>query len=362
MFINVHHQTIKTPSPKQKKHQRHNTKPSPTHHHKHHSTITTHHGDFTETCPRCHQHITETSPKHHQKKQQNHTKTTRRHQQKKAETGPRHHQNNTETSLRHHRNVIETSPRHHSKALRKQDRDITMTPLKQHRDVTETSSRHPRDIGKASRKQDRDITVTPRDITQATQNQDRHITETRPRYDREHEFFNLEAFSVDIRVTATLVCPKVHNIQIQIGIWDFAQKPDQNVHQCSPPNNQNTITKEKKQHCNINETTPSHHPLIIKASQHHQHTSPRFHRNMPETSPTHQNTWSIIRRHTSHSYTGLPKGAQYTSSNWSLRFCLETRSKCSSMFIRKSKHHLRSNKNSTATSTRQHQAITHSSS
>ena len=29
-------------------HQRHNTKPSPTHHHKHHSTITTHHGDFTE--------------------------------------------------------------------------------------------------------------------------------------------------------------------------------------------------------------------------------------------------------------------------------------------------------------------------
>ena len=80
--------------------------------------------------------------------------------------------------------------------------------------------------------------------------------------------------------------------------------------------------KRKKQHCNINETTPSHHPLIIKTSQHHQHTSPRFHRNMPETSPTHQNTWSIIRRHTSHSYIGLPKGAQYTNSNWNLRFCL----------------------------------------
>ena len=31
----------------------------------------------------------------------------------------------------------------------------------------------------------------------------------------------LEASSDDIRATATLVCPKVHNIQIQIGIWDF---------------------------------------------------------------------------------------------------------------------------------------------
>ena len=134
-----------------------------------------------------------------------------------------------------------------------------------------------------------------------------------------------------------------------------------NDHQCSSPNNQNTITKEKK-HCNINETTPSYHPLIIKTSQHHQHTSPRFHRNMPETSPTHQNTWSIIRRHTSHSYTGLPKGAQFTNSNWNLRFCLETRSKCSSVFIRKSKHHHQRNKNSTATSTTQQLAITHSSS
>ena len=44
--------------------------------------------------------------------------------------------------------------------------------------------------------------------------------------------------------------------------------------------------KQKKQHCNINDKTPSHHPLIIKTSQHHQHTSRRLHRNMPETSPT----------------------------------------------------------------------------
>ena len=34
-----------------------------------------------------------------------------------------------------------------------------------------------------------------------------------------------------------------------------------------------------------------------------------------------------------HSYTGLPKGAQYTNSNWNFRFCVESRSKCLSMFI-----------------------------
>ena len=32
-------------------------------------------------------------------------------------------------------------------------------------------------------------------------------------------------------------------------------------------------------------------------------------------------------------YPGLPKGAQYTNSNWNFRFCVESRSKCSSMFI-----------------------------
>ena len=49
--------------------------------------------------------------------------------------------------------------------------------------------------------------------------------------------------------------------------------------------------KPKKQHCNINDTTPSHHPLIIKTSQHHHHTSRRLHRSMPYTSPTHH--WKI---------------------------------------------------------------------
>ena len=142
-------------------------------------------------------------PKKPTQPHQNNTETS----PKKAETRPRHHRDITKTTPRHHWDTTETSLRHHrdhSKALRKQDRDITMTPLKQHQDVTETSPWHPRDISKASQKQDR------------------HITETRPRHDRKHEFFNLEAFPVDIRVTASLVCPKVHNIQIQIGIWDFA--------------------------------------------------------------------------------------------------------------------------------------------
>ena len=58
MFINVHHQEIKTPSPKQKKtalqHQRHNSKPSPTHHQ-----------NITEPSRRLHRNMPETSPTHH---------------------------------------------------------------------------------------------------------------------------------------------------------------------------------------------------------------------------------------------------------------------------------------------------------
>ena len=59
---------------------------------------------------------------------------------------------------------------------------------------------------------------------------------------------------------------------------------------------------------------------------------------MTETSPRHhrdKEASSVDIRATGfcHSYTGLPKGAQYTKSNWNFRFCVETRSKCSSMFI-----------------------------
>ena len=86
MFINVHQQTIKTPSPKQKKHQRHNTKPSPTHHHKHHRTITTQDREKTEIRPRHDRDITKTTPRHHRDK----TKTRPRQDQDATETRPRH--------------------------------------------------------------------------------------------------------------------------------------------------------------------------------------------------------------------------------------------------------------------------------
>ena len=69
---------------------------------------------------------------------------------------------------------------------------------------------------------------------------------------------------------------------------------------------------------------------------------PRHDRDKTETS---RRQGSIIGRHTGQSYAGLPKGAQYTNSNWNLRFCLKTRSKCSSVFItKKSKHNHQSKK------------------
>jgi len=94
------------------------TKPSPTHHQNHHSTITTHHGDFTETCPRRHQHINEISPKQHQKTNKTtpkkhrditkKTKTRRRHDQYITGTSPGRDRNNTKTTPKHHRDTNET--------------------------------------------------------------------------------------------------------------------------------------------------------------------------------------------------------------------------------------------------------------
>ena len=72
--------------------------------------------------------------------------------------------------------------------------------------------------------------------------------------------------------------------------------------------------------------------------------------------------WSFLRRQKGHSHTGLPKGAQYTNSKWNFRFCKETRSKFSSIFIIKLPKHHHQSKNSTSTSMKQHRAITHSSS
>ena len=95
-------------------------------------------------------------------------------------------------------------------------------------------------------------------------------------------------------------------------------------------------------------------------------TRPRQDRDTTETRPRHhrdKEASSVDIRATAfcHSYTGLPKGAQYTKSNWNFRFCVKTRSKCSSMFISlspKNQNTITKAKNSTATSTTQHQAIT----
>ena len=127
-----------------------------------------------------------------------------------------------------------------------------------------------------------------------------------------------------------------------------------------------------KQHRDVTETSSRHPRDISKAlrkqdrdiTQATQNRDRHITETRPDTTETWPRAWtfqfwSTIRRHTGHSYTGLPKGAQYTNSNWNLRFCLGTRSKCSSP---KNQSTITKAKNSTATSTTQHPAITHSSS
>ena len=249
MFISLspkNQSTITKAKKTAQQHQRHNTKPSPTHHQ-----------NITAPSP----HIKETSPKHARdvtntslKDPQNTTKLPTKQHQNNTETSPKKDRDKTETSQRHHQNHPETSPR--------QDRDKTKTRPRQDRDITETSLRHHRDK-----------------------------TETRPRQDRDKE-----ASSVDIRATA--FCHSYTGLPK--GAQYTSSNSNWNVRFCLEtrskclsmfislsPKNQNTITKAKKQHSNINDTTPSHHPLIIKTSQHHHQTSRGLHRYMPETSPTH---------------------------------------------------------------------------
>ena len=100
------------------------------------------------------------------KQHQNNTETSPKKDRDKTETSQRHHQNHTETSPRQDRDKTKTRPRH--------DRDMTETSLRHHRDKTETRKHHPSTYGP------------------------RHFA------------------------TASLVCPKERNIQIRIGILDFA--------------------------------------------------------------------------------------------------------------------------------------------
>ena len=171
--------TITKAKKKAQQHQRHNTKPSPTH-----QNITAPSPNITETSPKHARNVTNTSlndpqntPKLQTKQHQNNTKTTPKKDRDKTETSQRHHQNHTETSPRQDRDKTKTRPRH--------DRDITETSPRQDRDKTETRPRHNRDI-----------------------------TETRKHHP--------STYGPQDFATATLVCPKVHNIQSQIGILDFA--------------------------------------------------------------------------------------------------------------------------------------------
>ena len=374
-------------------------KTSPTHHWniaethlKRHRDVAATFPDIGKASPKQDPHITHTAPhttetlrkhiKHHQL-YRNNTETSPRHRQNISETPPRQNQNKTETSPKtsrwHHSDTTETSLRHHrdiSQALQKQDRDINMTPAKQHsrghRNIIATSARH-----------------------------QQSITKTRPRHHRDtprHHPSNAKPRLTHHRDTAE-TCPRAWIFES----WSYAHRctvyKNWNLRFCLETHHHQKIEtpspKQKKQHCNINDITPSYHPFIIKTSEHHHHTSRRLHRifpirhqhitersqntikkptkqhqNNPETSQkkTETETWPRHQRdiakttprqdrdktkkgprqdrditetrkhHRStygYSYTDLPKGAQYTNSNWNLKFCLKTRSKCLSVFITK---------------------------
>ena len=126
-----------------------------------------------------------------------------------------------------------------------------------------------------------------RDNTKTTPRHHKKKTETGPRHDRDmNESMN---FSI-LKHHPSAYGPQLHWFaqrctiyKFKLECWILLRNPIKMF-----------ITKKskhhhqsKKKHCNINDTTPSHNPLIIKTSQHHHHTSRRLHRYMPETSPTH---------------------------------------------------------------------------
>ena len=151
----------------------------------------------------------------------------------------------TETSQRHHQNDTETSPR--------QDRDKTKKGPRRNRDMTETSPR-----------QDRDITETRK----------HHRSTYGPQL---HWFAQYTNSNWNLRF-----CLKTRSKCSSVFITKRSKHK-------SP--------KQKKQHCNINDKTPSHHPLIIinitAPSPHITETSPKHARDVandqriPERFPKH---------------------------------------------------------------------------
>ena len=171
-----------------------------------------------QTSRRLRRNMPETSPTHHwtipktpPNCQQNNTKTTPRHHQKKTETRPRHDRDITETRQRQDQDKTETEPRH--------DRDITETPPKGFWDITETSAKHYGNKTETSPWHPETPPKQRKTKTDASRRQDRDTNETWPRA------WIFQSWSIIRRHTghSYIGLPrKVHNIQIQIGILDFA--------------------------------------------------------------------------------------------------------------------------------------------
>ena len=193
-----------------------------------------------------------------------------------------------DTTASHHPliiiNITEPSP-HITETSPKHARDVTNTSLKDPQNTTKKTSKPHQNNTETSPKKDRDKTETrprhDRDITKTTPRQDQDKIETRPRQDRDTT--ESTHFSI-LKLSPSTYGSQLHWFAQRCTIYKFKlefeillRNPIKmfiNVH------HQTTKTpspKKKKQHCNIKETTPSHHPRIIKTSQHHQHTSPRFH-------------------------------------------------------------------------------------
>ena len=187
--------------------------------------------------------------------------------------------------LKHHRNI--------SKALRKQDGEINMdTTETTPRRPPKTSSRHPRDISKALKNKTETSPWTPprtspkqhKTKTDTSRRQDRDMTESM-------NFSILKHHPSTYGSTATLVLPQRCTIyKFKIEFWILLRIPIKNVHQCSSPNNQkHHHQRNKKQHCNINETNTK--PSTHSSSKHHstitthpRRTSPKHARDITNTS------------------------------------------------------------------------------
>ena len=163
-------------------------------------------------------------------------------------TKPKQDRNITKASP-WHGDIAETPPKRHwniSTALRKRDRDITMTPPKQHRDVTKTLSRHLRDISKALQNKAATPPWHPETspsnaIPRPTHHGDK--TDTRPRA------WIFQSWSFLRRHTGHSYTDLPKGAQYTNSKWNFGfclgSRSNQNIHQCSSPNNQKTITKAK---------------------------------------------------------------------------------------------------------------------